>query len=57
MINSMLNPADSLKPILHFPDKDSYCYFCEEKIMFVEGLNRYVSASGIRCSKAGVVNE
>ena len=53
MTNSMLNPADSLKPILHFPNRDGNCFFCNEEITFVNGLNRYVGNDGIRCTKVG----
>lgn len=50
--NSLLNPADSLTPILHFPNRDGSCYYCNETITFVAGLNRYVGNSGIRCKEA-----
>ena len=50
--NSMLNPADSLTPILHFPNRNGTCYYCNETITFVAGLNRYVGNSGIRCKEA-----
>jgi hypothetical protein len=55
MINSMLNPADSLTPILHFPYVNSKmemtCYYCNEAIAFNKNLNRYVGDNGIRCPK------
>jgi len=53
MINSMLTSADSLKATLHFPTSNGNCYYCNEKITFVTGLNRYVGNDGIRCSKVG----
>jgi hypothetical protein len=49
MTNSMLNPADSLKTILHFPNVDGDCFYCNEKINFYRGLNRYVGKTGIIC--------
>jgi hypothetical protein len=52
-MNSLLVPADSLKPILHFPNRNGDCFYCNEKITFVAGLNRYVGNDGIRCGKAG----
>lgn len=52
-MNSLYNPADSLTPILHFPNSKGACYYCDETITFVSGLNRYVGNNGIRCSKAG----
>lgn len=57
MINSMLNPADSLERILHFPYVNSKmkmtCYYCNEAISFNKNLNRYVGDNGIRCPKMG----
>lgn len=57
MINSMLNPMDSLKPILHFPyvnsKMETTCYYCNEAIAFDKNLNRYVGDNGIRCPKMG----
>ena len=53
MTNSLLNPADSLTPILHFPNREGNCFYCNETITFVAGLNRYVGNDGIRCTKAG----
>jgi hypothetical protein len=57
MINSMLNPADSLERILHFPYVNSKmemtCYSCNEAIAFNKNLNRYVGDNGIRCPKMG----
>jgi len=52
MNNSLLNPADSLERILHFPNSEGNCFYCNEKISFVAGLNRYVGNSGIRCKEA-----
>ena len=52
MTNSLLNPADSLTPILHFPNREGNCFYCNETITFVAGLNRYVGNSGIRCKEA-----
>jgi hypothetical protein len=52
-MNSLLVPADSLKATLHFPGRTGDCFFCNEKITFVAGLNRYVGDSGIRCTKVG----
>jgi len=49
--NSLLNPADSLTPILHFPNREGNCFYCNETITFVNGLNRYVGSTGIRCRK------
>ena len=52
MTNSMLIPADSLKATLHFPNREGNCFYCNEVINFVAGLNRYVGNSGIRCKEA-----
>ena len=52
MTNSLLNPAASLTPILHFPNREGNCFYCNETITFVAGLNRYVGNSGIRCKEA-----
>ena len=52
-MNSLLIPADSLKATLHFPNSKGDCYYCNETITFVAGLNRYVGNSGIRCTKVG----
>ena len=52
-MNSLNIPADSLKSILHFPTSNGNCYYCNEKITFVTGLNRYVGNDGIRCKKVG----
>ena len=51
-MNSLYNPADSLKPILHFPSKEGTCFYCNEKITFVRGLNRYMGDTSIRCKEA-----
>jgi hypothetical protein len=48
-MNSMLNPADSLKTILHFPGVTGDCFYCNEKIYFYSGVNRYVGSTGIYC--------
>jgi hypothetical protein len=56
-MNSLYAPADSLKPILHFPNRDGNCFFCNEEITFSVNLRRYVGDKGILCSKAGVINE
>ena len=53
LMNSLLVPADSLKATLHFPNRNGDCFYCNETITFVAGLNRYVGNDGIRCSKAG----
>lgn len=53
--NSMLNPADSLTPILHFPNRVTYrCYYCDESIHFHKGLNRWATNDtlDIRCKEA-----
>ena len=52
-MNSLLNPASSLKATLHFPNREGNCFFCNEEITFVNGLNRYVGNDGIRCTKVG----
>lgn len=52
-MNSLYVPVDSLTPILHFPSSNGTCYYCNETIKFVAGLNRYVGNDGIRCKKAG----
>jgi len=52
MTNSMLNPADSLTPILHFPNREGSCFYCNEKITFLNGLNRYMGNTSIRCKEA-----
>jgi len=53
----MLNPADSLKPILHFPyvnmNMETSCYYCNEAIEFNKSSNRYVGKEGILCRKMG----
>ena len=51
-MNSLYNPADSLTPILHFPNRDGRCYYCNETITFVAGLNRYVGETSYRCKEA-----
>ena len=48
-----LAPVNSLKASLHFPNRDGNCFFCNEEITFVNGLNRYVGNDGIRCTKVG----
>ena len=53
--NSMLNPADSLTPILHFPNRVTYrCYYCDESVHFHKGLNRWATNDtlDIRCKEA-----
>jgi hypothetical protein len=55
MTNSLLNPADSLTPILHFPNRVTYrCYYCDESIHFHKGLNRWATNDtlDIRCKEA-----
>lgn len=52
-MNSLLMPANNLKVSLHFPNRNGDCFYCNEKITFVAGLNRYVGDNGIRCTKAG----
>jgi len=52
-MNSLYAPADSLKPILHFPNRNGDCFYCDESITFIAGLNRYVGKDGILCRKAG----
>lgn len=52
-MNSLLVPATSLKATLHFPNRNGDCFYCNEKITFIEGLNRYVGNDGIHCTKVG----
>ena len=52
-MNSLYVPADSLKATLHFPNREGNCFYCNEEITFVTGLNRYVGDNGIICRKAG----
>ena len=51
-MNSLYNPADSLKATLHFPNRNGDCFYCNEKITFIAGLNRYVGDTGILCKEA-----
>jgi hypothetical protein len=51
-MNSLYIPADSLTPILHFPSKEGTCFYCNERITFVNGLNRYMGNTDIRCKGA-----
>ena len=53
MTNSMLIPADSLKATLHFPNRNGDCFYCNESITFISGLNRYVGKDGILCTQKG----
>ena len=53
MTNSILNPADSLKATLHFPNREGNCFYCNESITFISGLNRYVGKDGILCTQKG----
>jgi len=53
--NSLLNPADSLTPILHFPNRVTYrCYYCNESVHFQKGLNRWATNDTLnyRCKEA-----
>jgi hypothetical protein len=48
-MNSLHVPADSLKATLHFPNRNGDCFYCNEVITFIAGLNRYVGNDGIHC--------
>jgi hypothetical protein len=52
-MNSLINPVTSLKATLHFPNREGNCFYCNETITFIKGLNRYVGDTGIRCTKVG----